>query len=395
MARSRRWRWFAALAFVLLLAGITAAHVVILARVERGANRVAAHPPWVVGTKARQLHDALFVADLHADTLLGQRDILQRARRGHVDLPRLQQGNVGLQVFSATTKSPAGQNYTRNTADSDRVTLLALLQWWRPRTWTSLYQRALYQLEKLERFADGSHGALMVVRSRDDLRQLVALREAGRQVTGAIYLIEGAHPLEGDVHNLDLLFARGLRVVGLTHFFDNALGGSLHGVSQDGLTDFGRAVVRRANELGVVIDVAHASPQMVRDVLALSTRPVIFSHGGTKRACDTNRNLADELMTAIADGGGLVGIGYWSGAVCDISPRGVVAAIRAAIDLVGISHVALGSDYDGNTTVMFDAGELAVLTQAMLDAGFTESEIRAVMGGNTLRFFLASLPGPD
>ncbi len=104
------------------------------------------------------------------------------------------------------------------------------------------------------------------------------------------------------------------------------------------------------------------------------------------------RTLEDAQMRRIADGGGLIGIGYWEGAVCDTSPAGVVAAIRYAVDLVGANHVALGSDYDGATRVRFDTSELAVLTGAMIEAGFSDEEIRKVMGGTAVEFFLARLP---
>ena len=176
-----------------------------------------------------------------------------------------------------------------------------------------------------------------------------------------MYLIEGAHPLEGDVDNLDRLQAQGLQFVGLTHFFDNEVGGSLHGISGEGLTDFGRSVIARADQLGMTIDIAHASPQMVRDVLALTSRPVILSHGGFK--------------------------GH-----CDYSPAGIARSIRYGIELMGLEHIALGSDYDGAVTTSLDTSELAALTQAMLNQNFTETEIRAVMGGNMLRFLRAQLP---
>lgn len=185
---------------------------------------------------------------------------------------------------------------------------------------------------------------------------------------------------------------RGPRIVGLTQFFDNELGGSLHGVSGEGLTDFGRAVVRRADALGMIVDVAHASPRMVSDVLAQSDAPVILSHGGVRGMCDTPRNLPDALMREIARKGGLVGIGFRDAAVCDTTPAGIVKAIRYAIDLLGVEHVALGSDFDGAVTVRLDAGELAVLTHEMLEAGFSEKEIRLVMGGNVRRFLLEHLP---
>jgi microsomal dipeptidase-like Zn-dependent dipeptidase len=332
----------------------------------------------------------LFIADLHSDSLLWKRNLLQLSGVGHMDLPRLRAGNVALQVFSATTKSPAGLNYDTNDARSDDITKLAIVSLWPPRTWSSLYERAVYQLDKLRDIA--GQGELTIVRSKQDMAIFIGRRESGESAIAALYLIEGAHPLEGDLENLDRLFDQGLRIVGLTHFFDNELGGSLHGISGEGLSEFGRSVVQRANELGVIIDVAHASPRMVADVLQLSNSPVILSHGGLKGNCESARNLDDTLMQDIAIKGGLLGIGYWDAAVCDVSPAGVVRAIRYAIDLMGVSHVALGSDYDGTVAVTFDTSELVVLTDAMLQAGFTEDEIRRVMGENVKQFLLDNLP---
>jgi microsomal dipeptidase-like Zn-dependent dipeptidase len=372
------------------VAAVAYAHWFLPARVESGQNAIVAHEPYTVSERAQALHDDLFIADLHSDSPLWKRDQRKRSGVGQMDLPRLDEGNVALQVFSATTKSPAGQNYERNEAGSDRITLLAVTSFWPVRTWGSLYERAVYQLDKLHALA-GS-GELTLVTDREELQEQVARRAHGERVVGAVYLIEGAHPLEGDLDNLDRLFDRGLRIAGLTHFFDNELGGSLHGVSGEGLTAFGESVVRRAYELGVIIDVAHASPQMVADVLALSDAPVILSHGGVKGHCDTARNLPDSLMQKIADRGGLVGIGFWDAAVCDTTPAGIVAAIRHAIDLLGAGHVALGSDYDGAVTVQFDVAELAVLTQEMLRSDFSEKEIRLVMGGNVRQFLLENLP---
>lgn len=380
-----------------LLAGLTLAAFVFLHwflpnMVERSMNVTEAHQPYPITSEAQALHDSMFIADLHSDSLLWKRNFLKASNTGHMDLPRLQQGNVALQVFSATTKSPSGLNYSSNTADSDDITTLAVLSFWPPRTWNSIYQRAAFQLQKLDDFAEASDGQLEVIRTRRDLSRLLDARKAGQSTIGGLFLIEGAHPLEGKIENLDILFEQGLRVAGLTHFFDNRLGGSLHGISGEGLTEFGQEVIRRADELGVILDVAHSSPAMVQDVLALTERPVILSHGGLKGICNTERNLSDELMLAIAERGGLLGVGFWGGAVCDDSPLGVVKSIRYAIDLMGIKHVALGSDYDGTVTTRFDASELAVLTQTMMDEGFSEQEIRAVMGENVKRFLLAFLP---
>jgi len=389
MKASRTLRWSAGLC-LLLTAVLLAMFRILPERIEAGMNTVIAHEPYAISERAQRLHRDLFIADLHSDSLLWNRNLLQRSDIGHMDVPRLREGNVALQVFSATTKSPSGLNYDRNNAGSDDVTRLALISLWPPRTWTSIYERAVYQLQKLRNLE--ARGDLSLITSRQDLQDFLLRRAADNSAIAALYLIEGAHPLEGDLDNLDRLFAQGLRIVGLTHFFDNELGGSLHGISGDGLSEFGRAVLERANGLDMIIDVAHASPRMVADVLQESTSPVILSHGGLKGVCDTARNLDDELMQEIAESGGLVGIGYWDAAVCDVSPQGVVRAIRYAIDLLGVTHVALGSDYDGTVAVSFDTSELAVLTETMLEAGFSEYEIRMVMGENVKRFLLENLP---
>lgn len=375
---------------LILMLGVAYTHWILPGKVEAGMNAVLPHAPYAISERAEQLHESMFIADLHSESLLWKRDLKRESDIGHMDIPRLQRGNVALQVFSATTKSPAGQNYDRNTKDSDRITRLAIASFWPPRTWFSLYERAVYQLDKLHELAGDSE--LEVVTSRPSLQHVIARRQQGERVIAAVYLIEGAHPLEGDIRNLDRLFEQGLRVVGLTHFFDNELGGSLHGVSGEGLSGFGEQVVRRANELGIIIDVAHASPAMVADVLELSAVPVMLSHGGLDGACDSARNLPDALMQEFAAKGGLIGIGYWDAAVCDASPEGIVRSIRYAIDLLGADHVALGSDYDGTITAPFDTSELAVLTETMLQSGFQEQEIRKVMGDNVLRFLLENLP---
>ncbi|HIF99888.1 MAG TPA: peptidase M19, partial [Myxococcales bacterium] len=299
---------------------------------------------------------------------------------------------VALQVLTAVTKSPSGQNYESNASDSDTITYLAMAQLWPLGTWNSPFERAVYQGEKLADWDRRGGEDFRVIRSRGDLEKLLEDRERGSQALGGIFGVEGAHALDGELDNLARLDALGLRVVGLTHFFDNRLGGSLHGITGEGLTPFGREVVLEANRRSMVIDVAHAAPRMVEDVLELIDRPVILSHGGFKGVCDSARNLEDSLMIQLAEHGALIGVGFWAGAACDYSPTGVVRAIRYGIDLIGVDHIALGSDYDGATRVLFDSSELAILTQTMLDEGFSEQEIRKVMGENVVRFFLAQLP---
>ena len=359
--------------------------------VEGGMNKVVATPLPPVTPRARALHARLAVADLHADTLLWQRRLLDPAGRGQVDLPRLEAGNAALQVFSSVTKTPKGQNYDSNGADSDNITLLAVAQLQPPRTWTSLLQRSLWHSEKLRRAEAESRGRLRIVRRGIDVRRLLADRAAGRKVTGALLSIEGLQNLEGRLGNLDRLHAAGFRMAGLAHFFDNEVAGSMHGQRKGGLTPLGREVVRAMEAKGMIVDIAHSSHAAVAEILAMAKRPVVSSHGGVQATCRVNRNLSDEEIRGVARTGGLIGVGYWDAAVCDLRPAAIAAAIAHVRDLVGIDHVALGSDFDGAVTTGFDTAGLVNVTQALVDRGFTDEEIAKVMGGNVLRL-LAALP---
>ena len=313
--------------------------------VDGRMNGIAAQPPYAASEQARALHDQLFVADLHGDTMVWDRDLQSRHDYGHIDLPRLTEGNVSLQVFAAVTKAPRNINFERNAGDTDNITLLAVASRWPPRTWRSLLQRALYQSEKLHREEAASGGALWIVRSRADLAEFLsanALSAPGHGRTAALLALEGLHPLEGKLENVDQLYEAGFRMAGLTHFFDNELGGSAHGMEKGGLTPFGRDVVRRLEEKKILVDLAHASPKVIDDVLAMAQRPVVVSHTGVQATCPGPRNLSDAHIRAIAANGGLIGIGYFSGAVCQENAAAIVKAMRHVVDLVGVRHVALG-----------------------------------------------------
>ena len=363
------------------------------AYVAKQRNGVIAHDPYPVSDAAAELHASLLVGDWHADPLLWKRDLTERGTYGQVDLPRLREGNVGMQVFTAVTKSPSGQNYEQNSAEAfDNITLLAVGQLWPMRTWDSLLQRAIYQADKLAGFEAKAPDHLKIVRSLADLEEVIAARQNGSQVTAGILGIEGAHALEGDIANMDALEDAGYRLIGLHHFFDNELGGSLHGISNAGLNDFGTAVVSEAAKRGMVIDVAHSSPAVARDVLALVEQPIVVSHSGLHGYCPVKRNYQDSLMKAIADKGGVIGMGYWTGAACDdITPAGIAKMIRAAVETLGEDHVSLGSDFDGSVETAFDTSELAALTHALMLEGLSEPQIRKVMGDNMLRVLRASL----
>ncbi len=362
------------------------------AYLEKDINRVIDHNAYNISDEASALHSSLTVADLHADTLLWHRDILERSNRGHVDIPRLVEGGVAIQVFSTVTKAPKELNYEENTGDSDQITAAVILQRWPIRTWSSLYQRASYQAQRLNQAARRSKGTLVLLRTGADLEAVLRARANGASVTAGLMATEGSHALDGKLGNIQNLYNEGFRMMGLHHFFDNKLGGSLHGVSKAGLTDFGRDAIREMNRLGIMIDVAHSSEPVVDEALALSTTPLVISHTGVRGICKKPRNISDDHMRRIAAGGGLIGIGYWEGAVCDATPAGIAKSIAYAVELVGYKHVALGSDYDGATSVYFDTSELAALTQALLNEDLSDDAIRAVMGGNQIRFLQRYLP---
>ncbi len=360
---------------------------------ERGMNRVIPHDPWPVSAAARALHDRLTVGDWHCDSLLWNRDLTRRGRRGHVDIPRLIDGNVALQVFTTVTKVPAGRNVDENLErNRDRITLLAVAQLWPVRSWGSLLERGLHQAARLHRFAARAPRRLRVIRSRGDLERLLADRAAGAKVVGGILGAEGAHVCEGRLASLDRLWDAGFRLIGLHHFLDNEAGGSLHGASHGGLTDHGRALVQALVARGFIIDLTHSSVQTARDVLAMTDVPLVVSHTGICSHCRSPRNFPDDLMVEIMARGGVAGIGYWQEVIGDPSPAGIAAAVKAAITLLGEDAVSLGSDFDGAVPEPFDVSELPAVTHALMAAGLTEAQIAKVMGTNMLRVLRRMLP---
>ena len=358
---------------------------------ERRMNKVT-HRSIAVTDRARAIHEKFFVADLHADTTLWDRDLLTRGSRGHVDVPRLIEGGVALQAFTIVTKTPRGMNIERNTADSDNITLLALAERWPPRTWNNLTERALYQASRVTDAAERSLGRLTVIRTAKDLAAFAGRRSGDRNAVAAFIGVEGAHALSGDLSNLDRLFAAGVRMMAPTHFFDTDIGGSAHGVSGSGLTAMGRDWVRRMEANRMVIDLAHASSATIDEVLRTATRPVVISHTGVRGTCDNQRNLSDAQLAAISANGGVIGIGVWETAVCGDDARAIAKAIEHAIHVAGFEHVALGSDFDGAVTAPFDATGLPQITQALLDLGMDQTKIEGVMGGNVRRLLMTLLP---
>ena len=381
-------RWILALLLLLLVIAAFAAPSVVESRM----NRTLRKPPYQVPSAAQELHRQLVIADLHADSLLWGRDLLSRSRQGHLDVPRMQVGNVAIQAFTVVTKVPKGLNMNRNTEQSDDIRRLAMAELWPPRTWNSLLQRALYQAERLNGMAAKSNGSFVVFRKGQDVKDFLERRKLNPKLTAGFLGIEGAQALEGKVENLDVLFDAGFRMVSPSHFFDTEIGGSAAGVKKSGLTPVGREWVRRMEEKHMIIDLAHASGPTIGDVTAMAKRPVLVSHTGVRGTCDNNRNLSEEQLRAVAKTGGIVGIGFWETATCGKDAAAIARAIRYATGVIGVNHVALGSDFDGAVTEPFDASGIELITEALMKQGFSEEDIKKVMGGNVVRFLEGNLP---
>ncbi len=382
----RRFAPYVALALLLLPAlFVLLLNLGVLPARDRGFNAVLHAPPYAVDPAARAVHDAAYVVDLHADPLLWRRDLLAENTRGQVDVPRLIAGGVDLQVFGVVTHSPKGQNPERNAADTDRLPLLFFATLRPPSAWFDPFGRALAQARELARFAERSDGRLRIVRSRADL-------DAAPGGVAGLLALEGMHPLRDDPQRLEALFAAGYRMMGPAHFVDTAVAGSAHGLDQHGLTPLGRTLLARMEALGVTVDLAHASIPAFDEVLAQASHPVVVSHTGVQGTCPGPRNLSDEQLRKVAANGGVVGIAYFDHAICDVSVAGIVAALRHAVAVAGIDHVGLGSDFDGAVHTPFDTTGVALITEALLAAGFSRDEVQRVLGGNARRVLEANLP---
>ena len=435
----------------LLVTGLPAAWI------DRYLNQVydAADAPEVTAA-TRALHETLFIADLHADTMLWDRDFLAEADFGHVDLPRLVEGNVALQVFVVVTQTPSmaeqpeGARLLNPEASEcishENLNLTGWLQVAQLRpfeVWFDLEARAFYQIRRLQEFiaesqrrheADPTTPYLLLIRTAEDLQTVVDGRRNGDPVVGAMLAVEGPHWIGGDgidvEAGLEALFEAGVRMVAPTHRFNNALGASSEGCDQlAGLTEDGRTFLDAAEARGFVLDLAHASDTGIAEATEGRGGPIVVSHTGVRRHCGEahaaddcvfERNIPDALIQEVARTGGAVAIGYWPeavgrgmervaaafhGAHAVLSDPDFVAEMRTADpDYDPLEHIALGSDFDGSVHTPFDVGGLALLTAALTDMpgpdgapAFDADALRLIYGANVCRIFALRLPegGPE
>lgn len=202
--------------------------------------------------------------------------------------------------------------------------------------------------------------------------------------------LEGADALEGDIDNLYTMHKNGLRLIQLIHFRNNELGHTqTWPYSPGGLTDFGHEVVRVANQLGMVIDMAHANAETISDVLAVSEHPIIFSHGGVRRYTDHDRAVTDDQIRAIAEKGGVVGIWPHGRHISTVAE--MVDYIEHVVEIGGIDHVGIGSDLRGVSSYVkgFDGdAKFHAIAIELLNRGYSDGDVGRVMGGNFFRVWL-------
>jgi microsomal dipeptidase-like Zn-dependent dipeptidase len=333
-----------------------------------------------------------FIADLHCDALLWDRDNLKKNSYGHVDIPRMQEANMAFQVFTIVSKTPRGINIEQNSDETDQIALLSFAQLRSPEDWFSVKKRALHQTKELYKTAEQSKGNFRVITSRENLEHYIQDRAGNRSLTAGMLGIEGAHCLNDELSNLKEFYDAGVRYIGLAHFFDNAWAGSAHGMVKGGLTDKGKQLVHAMDSMHMIIDIAHSSAKTIDDVFALTNSPVIISHTGIKGVCDNNRNLSDKHLLEMGRRNGLVGIGLWETAVCGTDAAATAKSIRYVADKIGVDKVALGSDFDGAIGTHFDVTGLPLIVNALLKEGFSKEDIYKIMGGNVRDFLLKNLP---
>lgn len=329
------------------------------------------------------------VFDGHNDTILSLtntgRSFFERSDEGHLDLPRAREGGIcggffAVYIADRGADEPTGASLSTEYAQSQALSLLG----------------------KLIRIERESEGQCKIVRTAAELQECI---DSG---TFAMLLhIEGAEPLDADGDTLEVLYAAGLRSVGLTHSRSNIFA---HGVtwvrsrpdsvpaSPDtgpGLTDAGKQLVRHCNDLGVMIDLSHLNEKGFWDVAGISRHPLVATHSNVHELSPVSRNLTDKQLDAIKESNGVVGLNY---SVSFLRPDGardpentpislMVDHIDYLVDKLGIDGVALGSDFDGTTipTEMKDVAGHPRLMQQLRDRGYDDAALTKIAHGNWVR----------
>jgi membrane dipeptidase len=363
-----------------------------------------------ISERARKIHFSSIVVDTHDDTtqrLVDEKfDLGHRDARGHIDIPRMKEGGMGAIFFSI----------------------------WMPSSITGpeAAKRALDQIDAVREQVRRHPDDLVLATTAEEVRRAYAQHKIA-----ALMGMEGGHMIDNDLGLLRMYAALGVRYLTLTHGLNTQWAdSSTDKPAHNGLTDFGKDVVRELNRLGVLVDISHVSDKTFYDALEVSKAPMIASHSSCRALCDAPRNMADDMIKALAAKGGVIQINYHMGFLsqeyrnatsnpefvkqlnaevqkrcgaseaCQIregeqvarefveqgkAPRvewtKIVDHIDHAVKLAGAEHVGLGSDFDGANMPygLEDVSKLPKITEALLRRGYSESDIRKILGGNTLR----------
>ncbi|TVQ28490.1 MAG: membrane dipeptidase [Spirochaetaceae bacterium] len=306
----------------------------------------------------------MLIIDGHTDAILdvhhGRRDFFERSDSGHVDLPRLQEAGISAVALALFTTDEHVADATSHT-------------------------RAL--LSTFDRLVMAGRG-LVHARSASDIERSVA-----EGTTAGFVTIEGGEAIGTSIETLHEFHERGVILMTLTWNRRNAIARGVYGDGDDGLSAFGREVVREMEAIGMIVDVSHLSDQALTDVLSVATRPIVASHSNARALCNHPRNLTDDQLRAIASLGGLVGVTF-PGVFVDPTPANVTMDrvfdhLTRMIDVAGIDHIGIGTDFDGFTApyglVMPDCTGLPMVAGRMATRGYSQDEIEKVMGRNWLR----------
>ncbi|PAY15483.1 membrane dipeptidase [Rhodopirellula sp. SM50] len=337
-------------------------------------------PDLVLTDHGRRVHFSGLLFDGHNDlpweirkngqASFDQIDIATRQPQLHTDIPRLREGGLKAQFWSVYV--PAG---TSTTGDS-------LIQ-------------TLEQIDIVDRMVKRYADVFEIASTADDVQRI-----AGSGKIACMMGIEGGHSIEGSLANLKRLYDRGCRYMTLTHsktlpWADSATDDAQH----DGLTEFGKEVVREMNRIGMLVDLSHVSPAVMKQAIEVSTAPILFSHSSAAAINDHPRNVPDDVLPLVAKNGGVVMVNFYSKFVVPTdqlktneSARGsihdVVDHLEHIIRVAGIDHVGIGSDFDGVPSLptgLEDVSKYPLITQALLNRGYSEADIHKVLGGNVLR----------
>jgi membrane dipeptidase len=311
---------------------------------------------------ARYLHRSALVIDLHADTVqdlaAGTRTLGARSRRGHLDLPRMRDGGIDVQVFAVYVA---------------------------PRDAGVGGARAGRLIDVIKRELDSNAGGIALATTTADIERA---RRAG--AVAAVLSIENGDALEGHLDAVDTFHAAGVRMLSLTWNASNALGDGALGSTHGGLTDLGRMVLRRMNQIGMVVDVSHLSEASFWDALAVTRGPLLASHANAASVHAHSRNLTDRQLRAIARRSGVVGVAFVPQFLGASTLARVLDHVDHMVAVMGIDYVALGSDFDGFRRApagLDDATKLPNLTAGLLARGYQPTAIRKILGENALRVF--------